>query len=244
MLFGGTQIQGPRLFFNGAGPATLDATPTTEVTAGVPGPYSNMGVPGAKSFHLLFDGYGNPAGLVSDPATANPFFVRMASAPNATMLGDALDQNPSFFTLSEIGGNDVLGYATTGGDGTNPITPSDGPPGVGFDQTFGAIVAQLSGTGATGLVTNVPYITDLPHFTTVPHNPLDPTNETFGPLIPLLNTVYGALNQIYTAVGQPERSVVFSESAASAVVIVDETLSDLSATIAGAYLLVMSLLHY
>ena len=68
-----------------------------------------MGVPGAKSFHLLFDGYGNPANLAT--ATANPYFVRMASSTTATMLGDAMAQSPSFFTLSEIGGNDVLGYA-------------------------------------------------------------------------------------------------------------------------------------
>jgi hypothetical protein len=29
-----------------------------------------------------------------------------------------------------IGNNDVLGYATTGGDGTDPITPSAGVAGV------------------------------------------------------------------------------------------------------------------
>ena len=120
LLFGGNVVQGPRLFFNGAGPATLPATPTTEIVGSTPGPYSNMGVPGAKSFHLLFDGYGNPGGLLTSPATANPYFVRMASAPNATMLGDAMAQSPSFFTLSEIGGNDVLGYATSGGDGSKP----------------------------------------------------------------------------------------------------------------------------
>ena len=106
-------------------------------------------------------------------------------------------QSPTFFTLSEIGGNDVLGYALTGGDGTNTITPSAGPPGVGFDQTFGALIATLTSGGAKGLVTNVPNLADLPHFTTVPFAPLDPTNEAFGPLIPTLNTVYGALNGVY-----------------------------------------------
>ena len=228
LLFGGNLVQGPRLFFDGSGPAVLPASPTTEITAGTPGPYNNMGVPGAKSFHLLFDGYGNPGGLLTDPATANPYFVRMASAPNTTMLGDAMAQNPSFFTLSEIGGNDVLGYATSGGDGSNPITPSDGPPGVGFDQTFGFIVATLTSGGAKGVVTNVPYITDLPHFTTVPYNPLDPTNEDFGPQIPVLNGFYAQLNGAFDFLGYPERKVEFSSSAASAIVVHDEDLDDIS----------------
>ena len=215
----------PRLFFDGEGPVRLPATPTTEVLAGTPGPYNNMGVPGAKSFHLLFDGYGNPANL---GVSANPYFVRMASSPTATMLGDAMAQSPTFFTLSEIGGNDVLGYATTGGDGTDAITPSDGPPGVGFDQTFGALVTTLTSSGAKGVVTNVPYITDLPHFTTVPYNPLDPTDEesSFGPLVPTLNSVFGVLSLAFVDAGVPERAISFSTSENSPVIINDETLEN------------------
>jgi len=75
-LVGGNQILGPRLFFNGAGPAVLPAMPTTEVSTVLPGPFNNMGIPGAKSFHLLANGYGNIGGL---PSLANPYFVRMAS---------------------------------------------------------------------------------------------------------------------------------------------------------------------
>jgi len=233
LLFGGNVVQGPRLFFDGAGPATLPGTPTTEISPGIPGPYNNMGVPGTKSFHLLFDGYGNPGGLLTDPVTANPYFVRTASSPTATMLGDAMSQNPTFFTLSEIGGGDVLGYATSGGDGSNAITPSAGPPGVGFDQTFAFIVNTLTSGGAKGAVTNVPYITDLPHFTTVPYAPLDPSNEAYGPLIPTLNTLFGALNGVYDFLQVPERKVVFSPTAASPVVIRDESLTNLSAQIEG-----------
>ena len=78
LLFGGNENPAflPRLFFNGAGPVRLPATPTTEVFAGTPGPYSNMGVPGSKSTHLLYDGLGNPANLGTDPATANPYFCK------------------------------------------------------------------------------------------------------------------------------------------------------------------------
>ncbi len=238
LLFGGSPMAdgsfGPRLYFDGSGPATLPGVPTTEVFAPSNGPYNNLGVPGAKSYHLLYDGYGNPANLATDPATANPYYVRMASVPNATVLGDAMDQSPSFFSLW-IGNNDVLGYALSGGesdmmsDDYDPITPSAGPPGVGFDQSYGALVATLTSGGAEGVVANIPYVTTIPHFTSVPHNPLDPSNPAFGPQIPTLNATFALLNQAFTALGVPERSVVFSETEASAMLIHDESLADISA---------------
>jgi len=127
-----------------------------------------------------------------------------------------------------IGNNDVLGYATSGGDGTNPITDQ-----ALFDQAMGGIVATLTSGSSNGIIANIPSVTDAPFFTTVPHNPLDPTNPSFGPLIPTLNGIFGQLNQVYAFLGAPERSVVFATDAASAVVIKDETLVDISAQIAG-----------
>lgn len=248
LLFMGNVIQGPRLFFNPATsrPTPLDATPTTEVTNILSGPFNNMGVPGAKSFHLVAPGYGNLAGVPI--GTANPYFARMASSSNATILGDAIVQNPTFFTLSEVGGNDVLSFALSGGTGVdqtgnfNPATYGGSDitdPNV-FAQVFTSEVMALTANGAKGVVTNVPYITNLPHFTTVPFNPLSPSNPNFGPSIPTLNGVFGQLNQVYAflqSVGAitnaTERSVVFSTTAASAVVIKDETLTDISAQIAG-----------
>ena len=239
LLAGGTQIPGanPRLVFGGAGPVPLSdvigpVAPTTDVALNNPaGPFNNMGVPLAKSFHLLAPGYGNLANL--SLGLANPFFVRMTgSTPDASVLELAMAQSPTFFTLW-VGNNDVLGYATSGGDGTNPITPSDGPPGVGFDQTYGALIATLTSGGAQGVVANIPYVTSIPHFTTVPHNPLDPTNPDFGPQIPTLNGIFGQLNQVFAFLQAPERAIEFSSTAASEVVIRDETLMDLSAQIAG-----------
>lgn len=246
LLYGGTQIANPRLFFNGSGPQALDDTPTTEVTNVLSGPFNNMGVPGAKSFHFVAPGYGNLAGVPL--GQANPYFARMASSSNATILGDALAQNPTFFTLSEVGGNDVLAYALSGGTGvdqTNNFNPATyggndiTDPNV-FAQVFSSEVTALTANGAKGVVTNVPYITNLPHFTTVPFNPLSPANPSFGPLIPTLNGVFGQLNQVYAylqSVGAinnaAERSIVFSTDAASAVVIKDETLTNISAQIVG-----------
>jgi hypothetical protein len=233
----GERIQGPRLVFGGAGPVSLesvigDVTVSTDIVLNNPsGPFNNLGVPGAKSFHLLAPGYGN-LGNVS-LGLANPYFVRMTgSTPDISVLEMAVSQAPSFFSLW-IGNNDVLGYATTGGDGTNPLTPVSGAPGVGFDGSYGALVAILTAGGAQGVVANIPNVTSIPHFTTVPHNPLDPTNESFGPLIPTLNGIFGQLNQVYAFLGVPERSIEFSTSAASEVVIRDENLTDLSAQIAG-----------
>ena len=67
----------------------IGVTLTPQATA-----YNNMGVPGAKSFHLGFSGYGNVANLPN----ANPYFVRHATSPSATILGDAMTKNPTFFT--------------------------------------------------------------------------------------------------------------------------------------------------
>jgi hypothetical protein len=173
LVFNGTAVQPPRFYFNGAGPARLPAMPTTELTAVLAGPFNNFGAPGAKSFHLGVAGYGQ----------LNPYFGRMASSPGASVMGDALAQSPTFFTLSEIGGNDVLGYALSGGSGVdqtgnyNPATYGSSDitdPNV-FASVFSGMVTALTANGAKGVVANVPYITNLANFTTVPYNaiPLD-----------------------------------------------------------------------
>ncbi|MGC1633402.1 MAG: G-D-S-L family lipolytic protein [Gelidibacter sp.] len=239
LLFSGKVIANPRLFFNGSGPEMLAATPTTEVTNALTGPFNNMGVPGAKSFHFVAPGYGNLAGVPI--GKANPYFARMASSASTTIIGDAVAQNPTFFTLSEVGGNDVLTYATSGGTGVyqegnlDPATYGGNDitdPNV-FAATFQASVTALTANGAKGVVTNVPYITSLPHFTTVPYNPLSPANPSFGPQIPMLNSIFGALNQIFEVI-DPSRVILFSQTAASAVVIYDEDLTNIAPQIAGA----------
>ncbi|WP_363146701.1 G-D-S-L family lipolytic protein [Winogradskyella sp.] len=232
---GGTRITDPRLVFGGAGPVPLESvigpvTVSTDIVLNNPtGPFNNLGIPGAKSFHFLAPGYGN---FTNFPAAANPYAVRVTgNTPNATILELAVAQNPSFFTADLIGGNDVLGYATAGGDPTlNTITdPST------FEAAFGAIISGLTANGSKGVVTNIPYVGSLPYFTAVPHNSLDPSNPSFGPLIPTLNGIFGQINLVYQALGQPERSIVFSETAASPVVIKDESLTDISAQMEAAF---------
>ena len=97
-------------------PESIAGASTIEVSNLQAKAYNNMGVPGAKSFHLLVPGYGNVAGV--SLGQANPYFVRHATTPSATVLGDALSKAPTFFT-NWIGSNDVLAYATNGGATSN-----------------------------------------------------------------------------------------------------------------------------
>ncbi|MDF2832202.1 G-D-S-L family lipolytic protein [Chryseobacterium indoltheticum] len=168
--------------------ANAPAAALDNVVAGRP--YQNMGVPGAKVSHLLAPGYGNPAGL--SLGLANPYFVRFASSTTASVVGDALAQNPTFVSLW-IGNNDVLGYATSGGDGTNPITPVDGTVGVGFTSTYTTLVNTVFPTGTTrkGVVANIPNVTSVPFFTRVPAMPLANLTDA---QVSQLNTAYATYN--------------------------------------------------
>lgn len=139
---------------------------TTSVAA--QGPFNNMAVPGAKAVTTIYPGYGNPS---NGPGNFNPFFTRMTANPaSASILSDAVSQNPSFFTLS-IGNDDVYGYAISGG-ALDAITPSAGPAGYGFDASIDVIVGTLVSNGAKGVVANIPDISAIPYFTTIPYNGL------------------------------------------------------------------------
>ncbi len=236
LLLLGTQITQNRFFFDGSGPAVLPGTPTTEVSNILSGPFNNMGVPGAKSFHLVAPGYGNIAGVAT--GAANPYFVRMASSPTTTVLADAVAQSPTFFTLW-IGNNDVLSYALSGGAGTNQIGNLDpttyGPnditdPNV-FASVFNTLVSTLTAGGADGVVANIFDVISIPNFTTVPHDPVPLDEATANSLNAQL---FGPLIQILTALGEPDRFMTVSSEEENPVLIVDETLTNYSAQIAGA----------
>lgn len=187
LLLNGTQITDNRLVLaadpmtgDPLGPVILDGMPTTDIATSATGPFNNMGVPGAKSFHLVADGYGNAAGVPS--GAANPYFARFATSDNANVIADAASMSPSFFSLW-IGNNDILGYATSGGSGvdqTGNLDPATyGPaditdPNV-FAAAYSAQVAALTATASGGVLVNLPDVTSIPYFTTVPAQsiPLD-----------------------------------------------------------------------
>ena len=207
-------------------PVPADGTATTTLTnIYAQGPYQNMGLYGAKVAHLLYAGYGNPANLAS--GTANPYFVRFASNPNATVLGDAVAQNPTFFSLW-TGIDDVTGYAMSGGDGSNPITDA-----ATFQYAYETLVKGLTANGAKGVVASIPNVTALPFFITVPYNALDPKALTASNpnQITELNEGFAQLNQVFDYLKHPERKIVLSETQANPVLINDKDLEDLSAQI-------------
>lgn len=210
--------------------------PTTDIANTLTGPFNNMGVPGAKVYHLGVNGYGNIQGVQS--GAANPYFVRFASSPSASVLEDAIAQNPTFFSLW-IGNNDVLGFASSGGSGvdqTGNFDPSTygsndiTDPNV-FAQVYTNMVTALTANGADGVLINIPDVTGAAYFTTVPYAPLNPADPNFGPQIPTLNATYSQLNQAFAVLGVPERSIQFSTNSASAVVVKDESLTDISASL-------------
>ena len=186
LLLGGTQIAENRFVLsvdaNGnPGPVRLQGNPTTEITNKLSGSFNNMGVPGAKSFHLVSPGYGNVAGVAT--GAANPYFARFASSESATVIGDAAAQSPTFFSLW-IGNNDILSYATSGGSGvdqTGNMNPATyGGNDITDPNVFASVYSQqvealIGNNGAKGVLVNIPEVTSIPYFTTVPTNaiPLD-----------------------------------------------------------------------
>ena len=209
LLLGGQQILGNRLVLsadeNGNPfPAPLDGMPTTDVVSSETGPFNNMGVPGAKSYHLVTPGYGSVAGVAN--GTANPWYARFATSESSTVLADAASLNPSFFSLW-IGNNDILGYATSGGSGvdqTGNLDPSSyggndiTDPNV-FAAAYSAQVDALVAGGAKGVLLNIPDVTSIPYFTTVPAQSIPLDAATAGAVNAQFALYNGALGQLVAA---------------------------------------------
>ncbi|UNY99159.1 G-D-S-L family lipolytic protein [Zhouia spongiae] len=242
LVLSGQQVASTRMVLDYTDPANpapvnLEDTPTTEVTNILEGPFNNMGVPGAKSYHLVANGYGNIANF---PAAANPYFVRMASTPDASVLEDAVSQSPSFFTLW-IGNNDILGYATSGGTGVNqtgnlnPATYGGNDitdPNV-FANVYNSLLQGLTGNSAKGAVANLPNVTAIPFFTTVPYNAIPMDAATAAQVNQAYAQYNGGLQLAYaggliSAEELAQRTIQFGEGQ-NPIVILDETLTDLSA---------------
>ncbi|SDQ39289.1 GDSL-like Lipase/Acylhydrolase [Chryseobacterium soldanellicola] len=240
----GNTIQATKLYikaFTNGSPVieNVVATPTTDVLTKITGPLNNFGVPGAKSFHLIAPGYGNPSGILV--GTANPYYVRFSSSATSTVVDDAVAKHPTFFSYW-IGNNDVLSYATSGGMGVNQAGNTNPATYGANDISDPAVVAgaikggldKLKAGGATkGVIANIPYVTSIPFFTTVPYNPLTPA--ALGANLNTLNTsLYGPLKQALTAFGAGDRINLLSATSANPVLIKDTSLPNLSAQLTAA----------
>ena len=140
------------------------------------GPFHNLGVPGAMVSHLLLPGYG----------LANPYFGRFASSSAARVIDDALQLDPTIFSLW-IGSNDVMGYATSGAEG-GEITPAEQ-----FKQLYGLIVNELTTKADKGVLANIPDISSIPFFNTIPAHGLLLTRQG---QVDSLNLLYSGNPQI------------------------------------------------
>ncbi len=224
-------------------PVRLDGTPTTDVANHLSGSFNNMGVPGAKSYHLVAPGYGNTSGILA--GTANPYFARFSSSESATVIADAAAQNATFFSLW-IGNNDILGYATSGGSGVDqtgnfdPSTYAENDitdPNV-FASVYSQEVEALAAGGAKGVLVNIPEVTSIPYFTTVPTKaiPLDAATAA------ALNAQFAAYNN-QVLPGLVQFGVISAEEAAFRMInftaglnypiMVDDDLTDVTQVLQG-----------
>ena len=117
-----------------------------------------------------FGNYGVPGLKVSDAFTANyaaqnNYFNRMKSAVSASVMEDAMAQNPTFFSLF-LGLDDVMAYAKAGGKGQTL------PTALEFQTDYTAVVEELISSGAKGVLATIPDVTEMPYFNTIPWNGL------------------------------------------------------------------------
>ena len=228
-----------RFVLNLAGPG-IEPTIGELITpyAGDRAQLNSFGVPGIRAIDAVVPGY----------AQFNPFFGRYASAPDASLLGDAARAQGTFFTVW-LGSNDVLAWALSGGsapDGeADPAAQATNPATLtsiaSFTQAYQGIISSMLATPeAKGVAINLPPVTLLPYFRAVGYNPI-PFGEEASATVTALNTAYASYNQgldgavalgQITAAEAARRKINFAVSAGNPVVMVDEDLSDidLSAT--------------
>ncbi len=122
------------------------------------GPYNNVGIPGIKCVHYGLQGYG----------MLNPYAARFFSNPAAQRPMDvALQLKATFFSVW-LGNNDVLAYATSGGEGVvGGAGANDISPATAFKAIYDALIGQLVANGAGGVLINIPDVTAIPYFTTI-----------------------------------------------------------------------------
>lgn len=209
-------------------------TPGDGLTPNTNSPINNFGVPGLRAIDVAVQGYGS----------ANPYFGAFQSGQTASVLGDAVAANPSFFTVF-LGGNDVLGYSLAGGvnDESNPLDPTTISSVANFSAAINGTLDALTANGAHGVILNVPPVTLMPYFQVATELSggvkLLPAGSIDAATAGYLNSVnaYGAYNagidQVLAAgaISQAEaarRKINFEGGVANAPVITDESLTDLS----------------
>lgn len=118
----------------------------------------NLGIPGMR----LDLGYAAPTF-----SGANMYFERLLNSnqvDNTTYFDFIQNRNHTFFSFW-LGNNDILGWATAGGDaGTDPTKQRTDK--TQFAQLYTAFITSLTSNGQKGAVATIPDVTSVPFFNT------------------------------------------------------------------------------
>jgi lysophospholipase L1-like esterase len=127
----------------------------------LPGPYSNLGVPGALAAEALV------ARNRATSLTDNPFFDFVLRGMG-TWTQQVAERDASFVTVW-LGNNDVLGYVVRGGEA--PGFPTSAAE---FAAAYEGLIERLLETTDRIVLLNVPPVTIVPYLSTVPAVVVDP----------------------------------------------------------------------
>jgi lysophospholipase L1-like esterase len=232
-----------RMLLQGASPRPTPQAYPVGILEALPNPSVNPGfLYGGNKAQL--QNFAVPAitvGQVLTPATGDfanpspalsPFYGRFASAPGASMILTDANAANGTFVLVWLGLDDFFLHAAYGGDPTlAPLTSA-----ADFQTRFGAVFLHpaigLFTVKPTlkGVVANFPNIFIMPHFTSVPYNAIPMTSQA---QVDQVNAAYAPYNggiqaTPISAEEKAKRTITF-QLGANAIVIEDETLTDLSA---------------
>lgn len=162
----GTTGLGPVLYSG-----TMDTAGSSVNIYATEGPFNNLGVPGMRCVDYTVAGYAVLAQLIGNVGYA----ARMYESPSTDKpISVAANSNATFFTIW-LGANDVLGYATGGGEGDGTGSgslPSDISSLTAFEASYDALVAAMVANGGKGVLINIPDVTSIPFFTAISRNGL------------------------------------------------------------------------
>ena len=155
--------------WTGTGIGFTGETPTAEVpglllASSWPVPYSNLGVPGATTYDML---YCTDSSNSQSPGNGYfDFILRNPTFGNITMIDQAINRGPTLVTCW-IGNNDILGGATSG----EPVVGVNITPTVNFQAMFEGILDKIaaetmikSGWEPMIMTANIPSISSAPYF--------------------------------------------------------------------------------
>jgi len=172
--------------------------PSTGQLARYEGANNNLGIPGLRMVEVTN----------ASVAQLNPFFERLLPALTAKKYTDFVgESNPTFFTCW-LGNNDVLGYATRGGDPTGlnitagfPVNAAGVPGTITatplFNASVDSLINKLTANGAKGAVATIPDVATIP-FVRVVNPVIAQSNGGKFPTYTLTATEAAQLNGLYT----------------------------------------------